>query len=159
MKTHVRVSNASSFYRSQTILGWSKLIWYVNFVPVPNILGQDIRMLLQKYFHSIVSNTSHDVVQKNLYKVNYLHYSLKGQIISKGLFGVLEFSQKMNKRICHRSKNEFVRSFFGRIRGYQKSFRNYLTFTKVQLILKWLFGVFNFPKNQCKNLMNFCPRI
>ena len=25
-------------------------------------------------------------------------------------------------------KNEFVRSFFGRIRGYQKSFRNYLTF-------------------------------
>ena len=28
-----------------------------------------------------------------------------------------------------RQKNEFVRSFFRRIRGYQKSFRNYLTFT------------------------------
>ena len=25
-------------------------------------------------------------------------------------------------------KNEFFRSFFGRIQGYQKSFRNYLTF-------------------------------
>ena len=51
----------------------------------------------------------------------------KGQIISKGLYGVLEFSQKLNDRI---SKNEFVRSFFGRIRGYQKSFQNYLTFSK-----------------------------
>ena len=30
------------------------------------------------------------------------------------------------------SKNEFVRSFFGRIRGYQKSFRNYLTFKYVE---------------------------
>ena len=53
----------------------------------------------------------------------------KGQIISKGLFGILEFSQKTNERIRHSSKNEFVRSFFGRIRGYQKSFRNYLTFS------------------------------
>ena len=26
-------------------------------------------------------------------------------------------------------KNEFIRSFFGKIRGYQKSFRNYLTFS------------------------------
>ena len=31
--------------------------------------------------------------------------------------------------------------------------------TKGQLISEWLFCVFNFPKNQCKNLMNFCPRI
>ena len=53
---------------------------------------------------------------------------VKGQIISKGLFGVLEFSQKANERIRRSSKNEFVCSFFGRIRGYQKSFRNYLTF-------------------------------
>ena len=30
---------------------------------------------------------------------------------------------------------------------------------KGQLISEWLFGVFNFPKNQRKNLMNFCPRI
>ena len=52
----------------------------------------------------------------------------KGQIISKGLFGVLEFSQKTNEQIRHSSKNEFVCSFFGRIRGCQKSFRNYLTF-------------------------------
>ena len=52
----------------------------------------------------------------------------KGQIISNGLFGVLEFSQKTNKRIRSSSKNEFVRSFFGRIRKYQKSFRNFLTF-------------------------------
>ena len=52
----------------------------------------------------------------------------RGQIISKGLFGVLEFFQKTNKQICRSSKNEFVCLFFGRIRGYQKSFQNYLTF-------------------------------
>ena len=32
----------------------------------------------------------------------------KGQIISKGLFGVLEFSQETNKRIHRSSKNELV---------------------------------------------------
>ena len=51
----------------------------------------------------------------------------KGQMISKGRFGVLEFSQKTNKQICCSSENEFVCLFFGRIRGYLKSFRNYLT--------------------------------
>ena len=52
--------------------------------------------------------------------------STKGQIISKGLFGALEFSQKTN--FC--GSNEFVRLFFGRIRGDHKSFRNYLTFIR-----------------------------
>ena len=61
-------------------------------------------------------------------KIHKLHTS-KGQIISKVLFVVLEFSQKTNERIRRSSKNEFVCSFFVRIRGYQKSFRNYLTFT------------------------------
>ena len=42
---------------------------------------------------------------------------VKGQIISKGLFDILEFHQKTNERIRFNSKNEFV---FGRIRGYQK---------------------------------------
>ena len=64
----------------------------------------------------------------------------KGHIISKGLFGVLEFSQKTNERI--RSSSKFVCSFFGRIRGYQKSIRNYLTFdaspTKYRFLSKSL---------------------
>ena len=50
----------------------------------------------------------------------------KGQIISNGL---LVSSNSPNKRT-----NEFTtttNSFFGRIRGYQKSFRNYLTFTRL----------------------------
>ena len=61
-------------------------------------------------------------------KIDLSSKSSKGQIISKGLLDVLKFSQKTNERIRRSSKNEFVRSFFGRIRGYQKSFRNYLTF-------------------------------
>ena len=58
---------------------------------------------------------------------------IKGQIISKGLFGVLKFSQKTNERTRLSNKNEFVRLFFGRIRGCQKSFQNYLTFEALRL--------------------------
>ena len=39
--------------------------------------------------------------------------SAKGQIISKVLFGVLEFSQKMNEQVRCGSKNEFVSLSFG----------------------------------------------
>ena len=43
----------------------------------------------------------------------------KGQLISKGFLGVLEFFQKMKKQIsfldCRAKKTEFVHSFFGRI--------------------------------------------
>ena len=54
-------------------------------------------------------------------------WTSKGQIILKGLFGVLKFSQKTKERICHSSKNEFVRSFLGEFED-TKSLRNYLTF-------------------------------
>ena len=74
-----------------------------------------------RQFHSFFNQC------KNLIEI--VTYSFIGQIISKGLFVILEFSQKMNERIRRSIKNEFVRSFFGRIRGYQKSFWNYLTFS------------------------------
>ena len=61
----------------------------------------------------------------------------KGQIISKGLFGVLEFSQKTNERIRFfcltafcvakrrlSTKSKFVRSFFGRKWRHHKTFWN-----------------------------------
>ena len=69
------------------------------------------------------------------------HYA-EGQIISKGLCGILKFSQKTNERIRRNSKNEFVRSFFGRIQGDQKFFRNYLTFNDFiyHLVLSRLFS-------------------
>ena len=38
----------------------------------------------------------------------------KGQLISKCLFGVFNFSQKTNENKSDIGKNEFVRSFFGR---------------------------------------------
>jgi hypothetical protein len=56
----------------------------------------------------------------------------KGQTISKELFGILGFFQKNERTtsflVLFGEKNEFVRSFFARIQGYQKSFRNHLTF-------------------------------
>ena len=66
-------------------------------------------------------------------KIDFL---IKGQIISKGLFGILGFFQKrMNKfgLVLLGKKTEFVRLFFGRIQGYQKTFRNYLTFSNGQI--------------------------
>ena len=57
----------------------------------------------------------HAIDTKKLNSKKLVETFCKGQIISKGLFGVLEFSQKMNERIRRSSKNEFVRSFFGRI--------------------------------------------
>ena len=76
-------------------------------------------------------------------------WTSKGQIISKGLFGVLKFSQNTNEWIHRSGKNEFVCSFFGRIRGYQTSFWNYLTFTEDWTFLTWYFEPFF-------NLNDFC---
>ena len=63
----------------------------------------------------------------------YLRSYLKGQIILKELFNILEFSQKTKERIRFSSIHEFVRSFFGRIRGYQKV--NYLTLTYFSYVI------------------------
>ena len=53
-------------------------------------------------------------MNKNANSADVRHLT-KGQIISKGLFGILEFSQKTNERIRFYYYDEFIRSFFGRI--------------------------------------------
>ena len=60
---------------------------------------------------------------------------LKGQIISKGLFGVLKFSKKkqMNEFIVVVNMNLFIH-FLGEFEDTKKSFRNYLTFSSVIMI-------------------------
>ena len=60
-----------------------------------------------------------------------------GQIISKCLFGVFNFLQKMNKNTLHTSKNELIHSFFGRIHVLTICSRNWLTFSD----LKRLFSI------------------
>ena len=75
---------------------------------------------------SILSLTAQKVNTSAIFRhltqlVHYLvpqsvHDAAKGQIISKGLFGILGFFQKTNERIC----------FFGLT---VLSFRNYLTFS------------------------------
>ena len=54
-------------------------------------------------------------------KIHKLHTS-KGQIISKVLFVVLEFSQKTNERIRRSSKNELVHSFLGEFEDTKSPF-------------------------------------
>ena len=63
---------------------------------------------------------------------NYLNIPTKGQLISKRLFGILEFFQKTHERIRHstvrRKKPEFVRSFFWKNRRLERKIRLCLTF-------------------------------
>ena len=67
-----------------------------------------------------------------------MHASLlsKGQLISKCLFGVFNFLQKMNKNKLrfHSSKVKFVRLFFGGNDGLKKLFPLCLTFTTLSLV-------------------------
>ena len=48
----------------------------------------------------------------------------KGQMISKHLFGVFNFFQKMNENMLHTSRNEFICLFFGKIQGLTICFWN-----------------------------------
>ena len=55
----------------------------------------------------------------------------KGLLISKGLFAILEFLQKTNETIQSQllgQKNEFLRSFFGRIVGLKITLRTFNLF-------------------------------
>ena len=52
----------------------------------------------------------------------YIVLKIKGHLISKGLFGVFNSSEKRTK--TSRPEVEFFRSFFGRIQDTNKSFRN-----------------------------------
>ena len=55
------------------------------------------------------------------------HCNTKGQLISKGLFGVFNSPKKRTKNVCLSrlgQKFEFSNSFFGRIKDTKKTFRN-----------------------------------
>ena len=63
-------------------------------------------------------------IVQNMCSTNELTPSPKGQLISKCLFGVVNFFQKTNGNTSHTSKNKLVCSFFGRIHGLTICFRN-----------------------------------
>ena len=65
----------------------------------------------------------------------------KGQLISKANQSSQGFSQKTNKNTSHSSKNEFIRSFFGRILGLAVCFRNKLTFKMLFCRFFFKFGI------------------
>ena len=76
------------------------------------------------YWQSTVHTAVRGLVKNNwLCPVDTVKMSKdKGQIISKCLFGVFNFFQKTNENTSHTSKNEFIRSFFGRIHGLKFAF-------------------------------------
>ena len=71
---------------------------------------------MEQTFHQIWYGHAHGAFACLASSLVIPSYAIKpGHTILKGLFGVLEFSQKTNERIHRSSKNEFVCSFFGRI--------------------------------------------
>ena len=54
-------------------------------------------------------NFSSYLIRRSEYGIDYSDPDPKGQIISRGLFSILEFSQKTNKRIRFYDWNEFIR--------------------------------------------------
>ena len=66
----------------------------------------------------------------------------KDQLISKGLFAILEFFQKNDRNnsiiVLLGKKHEFVRSFFGRIVGLKKTLQLCLTFRRGKKFRKTL---------------------
>ena len=118
-------SSVSSLYKYHLLQFWLFLSYrHLSFQFKANIACSNLIIAVV----SQSSGSAQEVVSYQSCKMKGFSVLFKGQIISKGLFGVLEFSQNLNEWICRSSKNEFVCSFFGRIRRYQKSFRNYLTF-------------------------------
>ena len=57
-----------------------------------------------------------------------------------------------NRQLAHYKQADNNKSFF-------KMAEKLMRPTKGQLISECLFGVLNFPKNQRKKLMDFCPKI
>ena len=75
-----------------------------------------------------------EAIVRNLRWVTlFLGRALKGQLISKGLFGAFTFSQKTNENKSTSSKDELFRSFFGRKWQHHKTFWNKLTFSNLFL--------------------------
>ena len=85
----------------------------------------------------------------------------KGQIISKRLLVSWDSSKKRTNKFVfstvRQKKTEFVRSFFGRIRGYQKSFWNYLTFS-IFTNFSWAksHNFFIMQKSKFTKIFNIC---
>ena len=65
-------------------------------------------------------------------------------------------SKKMNENTSHSSKNEFIRSFFGRIHGLTICFWNYLTFNRSNQQIKlhltsWQYPLINYLEDELED--------
>merc|ERR1719264_1204622 len=76
--------------------------------------------ILRKVFGGFLKPLTPPYISKDIF--------IKGQLISKCLFGVFTFFQKTNENKWTSSKVEFVCSVFGRNFSLKKSFRICLTF-------------------------------
>ena len=85
------------------------------------IRSQSILLSIKKLCSKFQKTTTTKIMVKRLCAQH------KGQLISKGLFAILEFFQKNERNnsiiVLLGQKNEFIQSFFGRIIGLKKTLR------------------------------------
>ena len=112
--------------RQHRKLVWSKTLWFLFHWLCSRRMRQDIRPLFLVFWHIFCQKTFYELFlnpRAILLNKIMLLYS-KGQIISKRFCSGRGFSQKTNENMSHTSKNEFIRSFFGRILGLAICFQN-----------------------------------
>ena len=87
------------------------------------ILLMDMNITYNKRSKMKTESSHFPLQSSTLFIFGCLSY-VKGQLISKANQSSRGFSQKTNENTSHSSKNEFIRSFFGRILGLTVCFRN-----------------------------------
>ena len=143
------LKNLTSFFKSfQNYKTWlKKIVYWVGISPL--FCGENLTYLSATHFVENVNKHNWFamvfIVLKSwiLKRNNYL----KVTEFRKDFLVYSNSPKKTNEQIHCSIDNEFVCLFFGRIQGYQKSFQNYLTFSKVQLFWEGHKNLPNLPSS------------
>ena len=111
-----------NYSREETIWGNTVYVRYFSkkFSPLNSFCSNAILQFIRQKFKFAATIQ----IFYNLQQLSKFSTISKGQLISKANQSSRGFSQKTNENTSHSSKNEFIRSFFGRILGLTVCFRN-----------------------------------
>ena len=113
------ISNVKSFSHLQI-----DIFWHFNFFHIRR----------NGFCWTVKTNSTIEIRTELLVLGLKFKINTKGQIISKGLFGILSSSKNQTKEF---DITTMTNSFLGEFEDAKKSFWNYLTFNKLSISLKW----------------------
>ena len=76
----------------------------------------------QLIYKFLPAKNTHQYILHSFKHHIYFFLPAKGQVISKGFFGVFNFFQKTNENTSHSSKNEFILRFLEEFTAWQFAF-------------------------------------